>query len=271
MRTANLITMTAATALVLSLGLSGCIFILDPEAAGDWNADLQIEAYWDEGDVDLYVSYPKPKDGDTTAGDGDPEFTGLYDDFDDHPGPATGNLGFYVDDADHREIVSPNDRTSTFTASGAHSVEMTKESGDGGPEVVIIRRPPFDYSDLQYRTSPESSLGLDGHDEFAWIGVGEVYVNGDGIDLNDADVSVDVYLKDSLLATLDLPSDLNGIESMSVARIHYFKARDPSGTYDYYVVAPDIRVEMGTSSFRGISDGVVYGDGAIGVRGRKTE
>jgi hypothetical protein len=74
-------------AVAVSIVLSGCIFFIDAEALANWTADLKIEAEWDDdfGNVDMWVSYPRPANGpsgkpDTTNDNYEPLFENLYQD-----------------------------------------------------------------------------------------------------------------------------------------------------------------------------------------------
>jgi len=282
MNKARLIARVIVAGLIVTVASSGCLILIDGDTWENLDADLTISAEWDSDyrDVDLHVSYPWPNDGDnapntTDDNGGDPVFEGLYDDGD----GANGDFGFFLsDDAIYREIVSPSRQESSFTAAGAASVEMTQEGKDGGAEIVVIRRPPFESTNLVYRTNPNNSLGLStSYESFAWIGVGEVYVHGDSGALvtsggYSAGVVVTVYDEnENALARISLPEDID-LTSMSVARIHYFVARDFGGdTFNYYVIVPDVRTMVGISEFRNVGSGVVFGEGVIGVAGSARE
>lgn len=263
-----------ATAAALILLFGGCVFIIgDLPNPADYTADLTIELSWDEfeeSNADLWITFPNPDDGDTTNDSGEPEFENPYDDLTEK-GFEGGDPGFYLGDAaEFRERVHEGNRESTFTASSTPSVELVESQDDAGRELAVIRRAPFDSTGLSgagiaYRTAPSTALGLTGYPRFAWIGVTEVYVDGD----SSADTEVTIYNRnDDPIITLALPSDIS-IQSMSVARIHHFLADDGAFGTDYYVVVPDQRtIPGGTSGFRSVGgDVVVVGDGAFGVVG----
>ncbi|MFW6293234.1 MAG: hypothetical protein ACOC7V_13045, partial [Spirochaetota bacterium] len=118
-----------AVATVFALG--GCVFFIGDIDwdLDDWSADLQIVGEWDVdfGNLDLYLSYPDPSDGDTTDDTFVPTFSDPYYDY---SAVAGGDEGFYIEDYDIdptlRELVYSGSKKSSFTDDDDDSaVEMT--------------------------------------------------------------------------------------------------------------------------------------------------
>lgn len=262
--------MLAAVAILFS----GCIIFIDPDIWANWNADLKVVAEWDGGpDIDLRVSFPDPDDDNTTNDLGNPEFIDLYDDFlevEDRPETA-GDPGFFLYDVNFRQIVDSDVPKSSFTADGAASVELTAENNEDGEEVVIIRRAPFENTNLTYQSNLESNKGFASNTDYAWIGVTEVYVEGNGTSVTAVDLEVSIYNgNDDLLMSFTMPGGTS-LPAMSVARIHHFLADNGSSVSDYYVIVPDQKTIAEANDYRSAGGDITIGDGVVGTFGTVRE
>ena len=257
--------------------LSGCFIIIGDWDLSNWTADLHIVGEWDVdfGNLDLYLSYPDPVDGNTTDDTFVPTFSDPYYDY---STVAGGDNGFYIEDYDIdpalRELVYTGSKTSSFTADGAASVEMTVDSTQDGEEVIIVRRPPFNYTvvdpgDFQ---GANAEIGLPtSRDDYAWIGVSELYVNASGGNIAAADLEVTIYdANDNPLISFR-PSENASYASASIARIHYFRAKNSgeTDTEPYYLIVPDQRwITNGTDGFRSVTGTTSDGETFVGAFGR---
>jgi len=264
-----------AAATVFTLG--GCFIIIGDWDLEDWSADLQIVAEWNEesANIDLWTSYPRPDDIDaadnpTTDDNGVPEFEDPYYDLAES-GVLGGDPGFYLADAE-REKVNPSSKESTFTASSSPAIEL-KDYSSEGEEVILVNRPPWSYDGSALGPgfqNPDGDIGLPtGPEGYAWVGVGELYVNASSGNIPAANLEITIYdASDNPLISFRPPDDTS-YASASVARIHYFIAVRGTEYEPYYLIVPDQRwIPSGTDGFRSVSGSSGESGVFVGAFGR---
>jgi hypothetical protein len=267
-------TVTLALVMMAAMTLSGCIWIFDG-IIDPFDAELAISLEWDTSmDIDLCVTYPYPPDGNTIDDYGEPKYTEVALAY--TPAVSGGDDGFFPEDGPaYREEVSQYNTESSFGLIPA--VEMTEQNLWGGPDVVVVRQIPFTYNGVTYLTDPNAANGLPAGSEYAWVGVMEVYVDGDGWEIVSSDGSganavVTIYdSSGNPISVFPLPA-YTDIESASVARINLFVEKTSYGeTYEFYQILPDLRIIRNDELFPNIvGRGGVAGD-VINVRGRQLD
>ena len=239
----------------------------DPEPEPEIGLTFSLE--WSDtgvGQPHMYVTYPAPSSGDTTA-TGTPEF------FDPYSAPLDGDYGFAPSDpfnvlgtvpneyTDERGTVYFGDLQSGRTVSGEPAVEVIDI--DDTSEEILVRGFPFVSYSTEVSTYGGGITGLD-FGTYTWVGVMEVYAYATTGQLEYAsgtgvNAVLNVFDDGEPLAVYELPANTD-LKGSSIVRINCFY--DAAG-FEVYQLVPDIRVIQDDVQIRSVGDAGSLGDSGI--------